>query len=114
MADASVSKTAEVTRVGSNPTARTKRDVAELADATVLGAVAARRVGSSPTISTIRGVAELAYASGLKPDSERIVGSNPTAPTTFVQGGQRCFTRLRYRKVTRTPLLRVAGRLKFG
>lgn len=43
--------------MGSNPTAGTKRDVAELADATVLGAVAARRVGSSPTISTIlRGV----------------------------------------------------------
>lgn len=44
--------------MGSNPTAGTKRDVAELADATVLGAVAVRRVGSSPTISTIRGVAE--------------------------------------------------------
>lgn len=58
MANASVSKTDEETLVGSNPTARTKRDVAELADATVLGAVAARRVGSSPTISTIRGVAK--------------------------------------------------------
>ena len=57
-ANASVSKTDEETLEGSNPSARTKRDVAELADATVLGAVAARRVGSSPTISTITGRGE--------------------------------------------------------
>lgn len=57
-ANASVSKTDAVRLEGSNPSARTKRDVAKLADATVLGAVAARRVGSSPTISTIRGVTE--------------------------------------------------------
>lgn len=59
-------KNREETRVGSNPTAGTKRDVAELADATVLGAVVARRVGSSPTISTITGRGGIGTRIGLK------------------------------------------------
>lgn len=75
--------------MGSNPTAGTKRDVAELADATVLGAVAARRVGSSPTISTITGRDGTEDVAGLKPADRDVVWVRipPPRPTLFKEVG---------------------------